>query len=285
MPSTQRSRGGTRGTEGRGRRSRRARVTRMLAVCLVAMTGLVADLSAPPVAGAATEHHREVVSGASAVAGSSFSLTVPDGVTTVAGRHLVVTYLFSDNTAQVTSIVDTHGNTYRVDVAVSNAGSSGLRLAVAAVGFGDTSATLASGNGFADVVSVSAERNNKRKTVALATKDLTSAESVAYSGVLSTRMQSVSAVVTYRTVEASPPPGPPTASFTAAPTSGPAPLAVQFTDTSSGAPTQWVWGFGDGATSVEPNPAHTYTRAGTYTVGLTVTNAGGSNTATQVGVV
>src|ERR671910_2231112 len=131
MPSTQRSRGGTRGTEGRGRRSRRARVTRMLAVCLVAMTGLVADLSAPPVAGAATEHHREVVSGASAVAGSSFSLTVPDGVTTVAGRHLVVTYLFSDNTAQVTSIVDTRGNTYRVDVAVSNAGSSGLRLAVA----------------------------------------------------------------------------------------------------------------------------------------------------------
>jgi len=75
----------------------------------------------------------------------------------------------------------------------------------------------------------------------------------------------------------------PTASFTAAPTSGSAPLAVQFTDTSSGTPTQWLWDFGDGATSTERNPGHTYTAAGTYSVALTAANAAGSDTQTQTG--
>jgi PKD repeat protein len=68
---------------------------------------------------------------------------------------------------------------------------------------------------------------------------------------------------------------PPTAGFTATPTSGNAPLPVQFTDTSTGAPTSWAWDFGDGSTSTARNPSHTYTTAGTYTVTLVATNAGG----------
>ncbi|MCP4639090.1 MAG: PKD domain-containing protein, partial [bacterium] len=32
----------------------------------------------------------------------------------------------------------------------------------------------------------------------------------------------------------------------------------------------WLWDFGDGATSTEPNPMHTYTSEGTYSVTLTV---------------
>ena len=66
------------------------------------------------------------------------------------------------------------------------------------------------------------------------------------------------------------------ADFTAAPTSGPRPLTVQFTDRSDvpGTPT-YHWDFGDGATSHERNPSHTYTAAGTYTVKLTVTGANG----------
>ena len=73
----------------------------------------------------------------------------------------------------------------------------------------------------------------------------------------------------------------PTASFTASPTSGSAPLAVQFTDTSTGSPTSRSWDFGDGsATSTATNPSHTYTQAGTFTAKLTVTNASGSNSAT-----
>ena len=43
---------------------------------------------------------------------------------------------------------------------------------------------------------------------------------------------------------------------------------------------QWAWDFGDGNTSTEQNPTHTYTQPGTYLVRLTVTNAEGcSNTA------
>jgi len=60
------------------------------------------------------------------------------------------------------------------------------------------------------------------------------------------------------------------ASFTATPTSGPAPLTVSFTDTSYGYPTCWLWDFGDSTTSDEQNPTHTYAVNGDYTVTLTV---------------
>ncbi|MDD4254326.1 MAG: PKD domain-containing protein [Methanofollis sp.] len=66
-----------------------------------------------------------------------------------------------------------------------------------------------------------------------------------------------------------------TANFTAEPTSGPAPLTVQFNDTSTVRDvTSWFWDFGiAGATSTEQNPAFTYTRTGLYNVSLTVTDA------------
>jgi len=60
-----------------------------------------------------------------------------------------------------------------------------------------------------------------------------------------------------------------TANFTGTPLSGEAPLPVAFTDTSTGSPTTWSWDFGDGSTSSEQNPSHTYTRAGAFTVSLT----------------
>jgi PKD repeat protein len=58
-------------------------------------------------------------------------------------------------------------------------------------------------------------------------------------------------------------------------------LMVMFTDTSTGAPTSWAWDFGDGNTSTDQNPSHTYAEADSYEVSLTVTNAGGSDTATE----
>jgi len=67
----------------------------------------------------------------------------------------------------------------------------------------------------------------------------------------------------------------PTASFAAYPQSGTAPLAVQFLDYSYDGPTGWSWDFGDGATSTEQCPAHTYDRTGLYTVSLTVTDSVG----------
>ena len=74
---------------------------------------------------------------------------------------------------------------------------------------------------------------------------------------------------------------PPVANFSGTPTSGVLPLAVNFTDSSTNSPTSWSWNFGDGSTSTAQNPSHTYTTAGTYTVALTATNAGGNNTCTK----
>ncbi|MDD1655926.1 MAG: PKD domain-containing protein, partial [Methanomicrobiales archaeon] len=73
----------------------------------------------------------------------------------------------------------------------------------------------------------------------------------------------------------------PVAAFTATPTSGSAPLIVQFTDQSTNSPTSWSWNFGDGQTSTAQNPIHSYATPGTYTVTLTVTNAGGSDSETK----
>jgi len=77
----------------------------------------------------------------------------------------------------------------------------------------------------------------------------------------------------------------PVADFSAAPTTGTAPLTVQFTDASTNAPTAWSWNFGDGGTSDQQHPSHTYNEPGTYTVALTVTNPGGSDTLTRAGYI
>ncbi|WP_245859655.1 PKD domain-containing protein, partial [Methanosarcina spelaei] len=76
-------------------------------------------------------------------------------------------------------------------------------------------------------------------------------------------------------------PGKPVASFSASPASGKVPLTVAFTDKSSNIPTKWKWSFGDGTSSTQQNPKHKYSKAGKYTVTLTVTNAKGSNTVTE----
>lgn len=66
----------------------------------------------------------------------------------------------------------------------------------------------------------------------------------------------------------------PAAAFIANVTTGPAPLTVSFTDTSTGSPTSWFWEFGDGATSTQRNPTHIYTSAGAYNVALSITVSG-----------
>ena len=75
-------------------------------------------------------------------------------------------------------------------------------------------------------------------------------------------------------------PPPPIAAFIANPTVGDAPLDVFFTDQSTGIITSWFWDFGGGVTSTLQNPSNNYINPGTYTVSLTVTGPGGSDTAT-----
>ncbi len=78
-----------------------------------------------------------------------------------------------------------------------------------------------------------------------------------------------------------PPCNAPVASFAGSPTSGNAPLTVNFTDQSTNNPTGWSWDFGDGGTSTQQNPSYTYNTAGTYSVTLTATNSCGSDVVTM----
>jgi PKD repeat protein len=71
---------------------------------------------------------------------------------------------------------------------------------------------------------------------------------------------------------------PPTAAFTANKTSGSVPLAVGFTDTSTGGPTAWNWSFDDGTYSEDQNPGKSFTTRGNYTVILNASNAYGFDT-------
>ncbi len=75
----------------------------------------------------------------------------------------------------------------------------------------------------------------------------------------------------------------PVADFTANPTSGQAPLTVQFTDASKNttANSTYAWNFGNGQTSTQKNPSTTYQNAGDYTITLTVTANGQTNTKTS----
>ena len=75
----------------------------------------------------------------------------------------------------------------------------------------------------------------------------------------------------------------PSADFIADDTIGCIPFIVNFTDQSSNNPTSWSWEFGDGGTSTEQNPSHTYKdSSGDYTVILIATNSCGSDTATKL---
>ena len=71
------------------------------------------------------------------------------------------------------------------------------------------------------------------------------------------------------------------ADFSANTTSGPAPLTVQFTDSSTGSPDTWYWTFGDGSNSTLQNPTHTYSSSGTFTVSLNASNSYSYDTETK----
>ncbi len=77
----------------------------------------------------------------------------------------------------------------------------------------------------------------------------------------------------------------PVALFSASPLSGPAPLTVNFQDESLGQTVSWSWDFGDGSTSTEQNPIHTYVQGGSYAVSLTVTGSEGSDSEVKAGYI
>jgi PKD repeat protein len=62
---------------------------------------------------------------------------------------------------------------------------------------------------------------------------------------------------------------------------------VNFTDTSTDAPTSWAWSFqgGNPSTSTSPNPVVNYSQAGVYDVSLTVSNSNGSDNITRNNII
>ena len=75
---------------------------------------------------------------------------------------------------------------------------------------------------------------------------------------------------------------PPTAAFTFSPSSGQAPLTVQFNNSSSGNITSYSWNFGDGTVSNAASPVKIYQFSGTYTVTLLAFGPGGQGAATGI---
>jgi uncharacterized protein (TIGR02145 family) len=57
---------------------------------------------------------------------------------------------------------------------------------------------------------------------------------------------------------------------------------INFTDLSTQSPNSWLWNFGDGGSSTEQNPVHSYSSTGIYTVSLTAANNYGSDTTSKV---
>lgn len=81
---------------------------------------------------------------------------------------------------------------------------------------------------------------------------------------------------------------PPVAAASASPTQGPTPLTVNFSSAGSsdpeGQPLSYSWNFGDGTTSTEANPSHTYAVAGPYQARLTVSDGTNSTLSTPIAV-
>lgn len=75
------------------------------------------------------------------------------------------------------------------------------------------------------------------------------------------------------------------ADFQASTTAGCGPLIVQFTNLSTGSGLSYQWNFGNGNSSTSANPSATYINPGVYTVTLTATNGGQSDTETKTGYI
>lgn len=78
---------------------------------------------------------------------------------------------------------------------------------------------------------------------------------------------------------------PPSAEFSGSPVSGENPLTVVFTNLSTGDWDTVYWNFGDGNTSTQESPTHTYADVGTYTVTLIIEGVEGTDTEVKYGYI
>lgn len=132
-----------------------------------------------------------------------------------------------------------------------------------------------------DSVTVGASLSQSKAITGLSRSTLYYYQVAATDGSGNTRLSALSNVTTLAN-------RPPTAVAGAAPTSGGAPLFVQFSSTGSsdpdGDPLTYAWTFGDGQTSTAASPSHTYAATGAYTAQLTVSDGAGGSGSASVGI-
>ncbi|MBD3260097.1 MAG: PKD domain-containing protein [Candidatus Altiarchaeales archaeon] len=201
--------------------------------------------------------------------GSSFSVidTYYDTGPTVTGVHAVGSYVYTTD--------DTNGLTAWYDATAPSANFSGTPTSgnqILSVTFTDSSAGSPTSWSwdFGDSSS-SADQNptHQYSSPGTYTVSLTSTNATGSDSKTRTDYITVSAVA-------------PVVDFSALPTSGDAPLSVDFTDQSTTLNTStYLWKFGDGYTSTAQDPTHVYQHTGTYTVSLTVTDSWNSVTTTK----
>jgi len=219
----------------------------------------------------AFDGEEQVQSGASDVPMATVTLQGLAGGSTVV--NLVVNMMNDDSDAIINPTIS--AGTFTVDVPIvvpiadftATPTSGGLPLTVA---FTDqstnapTSWTWDFGDG---AISTNRNPDHQYTTAGIFTVTLTATNSAGSDDELKTN---------YITVI----PEPPVANFAKNVSTGQAPLAVRFTDTSTGGdPTSWAWDFqNDGfIDSNEENPVFVYTIPGTYSINLTVANLGGTS--------
>jgi len=197
------------------------------------------------------------------------------------GRIKAVTLViaYNDGSTNTVKYIVNHGNDWMT-------GSSSTAFDASSFASGWTSATLTEVGHSSTDASYTINSNSITKT-ALGTNsywkynsfDVTSALTPAATNTFGFTNNGASFKICLATLAAKYPASTtgPVAAFTGTPTSGTVPLEVTFTDASTGNVTGWSWDFGDNSTSTGQNPVHTYTANGTYTVNLTVTGTGGTD--------
>jgi PKD repeat protein len=268
-----------RGTGGAGICADRTRCISVLVVLTIAVAFL---LSSPLVALTPAGTSVSNTATGSYSGGSAPSNTVTFTVSSVAGLNVL---------APISTAAGTPGTVIYYPIAVQNTGNSPDSVSLATSSTqGWSCVVYADGNG--DGVHQPTETTVVAAATVPAGGQITCfvavtipAAAVAADAETVTATSGLSASLTtgasFTTVPIAPPVLPPTAAFSASVTSGIAPLTVSFTDQSTGGPTSWSWSFGDGGTSSQQNPTYQYRNVGTYTVSLTVSNTGGSNTKIQ----
>lgn len=216
-----------------------------------------------------TDDHGNTSANATALTGTPVTAT---GV--ISTRTDVDAFTISASAGSATISVVPVATSANVDLKLELRDGTGTLVASDDPASGSTNGDAATGLG----ATVTATLGNGTYTILV--------DGVAYGDPLNTGYSDYASVGNYRLTATyvGPDGQTPTAVISAAPTSGEIPLPVSFNGGNSsdpeGATLTYAWNFGDGTTSTEVAPSHTYTTAGAYTATLTVTDDKGlSNTA------